>query len=213
MVSNGVKSEKISVIYTGIETSKFYPIARQDALVNLKLNDVKRILYIGNLIRSKGVNDLISAVVQLRRHRQDFEVCIAGKGPEKPFIEQFIEKNDHRSYIKILGMVDHQELKWWINASSCVCLPSYSEGVPNVVLEAMACKTNVVATKVGGIPEVIDNGLDYLVEPGDITSLTSALGKMLDETEFVTQPKFPIWTYQQMADVVKEKITALQVQN
>lgn len=207
LVEQGVDEKKIAVIYTGIETSKFFPVAKFIAEQKLGLANKKRILYVGNLKRAKGINDLLMAVVALYKKRQDFELCIAGNGPERDAITEY--EHQYPDLIHSLGVVDHNKLQEWVNAASCVCLPSYSEGVPNVLLEAMACETNVVATRVGGIPEVVANADEYLVDAGDIPQLAEALDGMLDEKNFVTRPERLITSYQQMADEVKDKLLNL----
>jgi glycosyltransferase involved in cell wall biosynthesis len=74
-----------------------------------------------------------------------------------------------------VGPVSHDKLGDWFRAADLLCLPSHNEGVPNVVLEAMACGTPVVATRVGGIPEVVPEWAGILVPPHDIPALASAL--------------------------------------
>lgn len=207
LIAQGVIEAKISVIYTGIEVSSFYPIEKNIAEQNLGISNKKRILFVGNLKRAKGINDLLVAAGKLYEKRQDFELCIAGSGPEKAFVDQYIKQ--YPSLIKYLGVVDHHKLHMWINAASCVCLPSYSEGVPNVLLEAMVCETNIVSTRVGGIPEVIANSDTYLIEAGDTLGLIDSLSSMLDKESFVTKPKSIITSYKHMANLVKNKLLTL----
>ena len=207
LIDQGVPEAKIAVIYTGIEIANFYPVKKDIAEKNLGIVSNKRILYVGNLKRAKGINDLVVAASKLYEKRKDFELCIAGSGPEKSFIQQYTKQ--YPDLIKSLGIVDHHKLYEWINAATCVCLPSYSEGVPNVLLEAMVCETNIVSTKVGGIPEVIADSDRYLIEAGDESSLIDRLNIMLDEVSFVTQPKSTISSYKQMAYLVKDKLLTL----
>lgn len=211
LIEQGIDKDKIKVIYTGIETSKFYPVAKFIAEQKLNIPGKKRILYIGNLKQAKGINDLLTAVSSLFEVRQDFELCIAGSGPEQQLVHQYQKQNP--DMIKPLGVVDHGQLHWWINASTCVCLPSYSEGVPNVLLEAMICETNIVATHVGGIPEVVANPDTFLIDAGDVSGLIAMLDKMLDEKDFVTWPKLTIPSYKQMADSVKDKLLRMSKVN
>jgi glycosyltransferase involved in cell wall biosynthesis len=81
-----------------------------------------------------------------------------------------------------------------MNAATIVSLPSYNEGVPNVLLEAMACGTPVVATNVGGIPEVVQQQAGILVEPGDVAALANALAKAISTN----------WNVHEIVNVVEQ---------
>jgi len=105
--------------------------------------------------------------------------------------------------------VDHHLLNPWINSSDCVCLPSYAEGLPNVLLEALACNTNRVATNVGGIPEIIKNAPEYLLEPGDIGELRNKLSGILSGKIAATKPAISIKTYKEIAAQISEMINRI----
>lgn len=80
----------------------------------------------------------------------------------------------------LLGARPHEEIPWWMNACDVLCLPSLSEGLPNVALEAMACGLPVVAARVGGVPEVVRDGVNgFLVPPSDSAALADALRRAL----------------------------------
>ena len=89
-------------------------------------------------------------------------------------------KNGMQDKIHLLGAQPHNKIPDFLSASDILVLPSYNEGLPNVVLEAMACSRPVVATKVGGIPEVVKDGeTGFLVNKEDVNSLIKAIDKLL----------------------------------
>ncbi len=86
------------------------------------------------------------------------------------------------------GYIPHERLPLWINASDIFVLPSYQEGLPNVVLEAMACRKPVIATRVGGIPEVVSDGVTgILVEPRNVFQLTEAMQTLLRDEDLCSR--------------------------
>ena len=86
--------------------------------------------------------------------------------------------------MRLVGPCQHQDVPEWMNASDIFCLPSLNEGLPTVCIEASACGRPIVATKVGGIPEVVldgENGI--LIEPRNPEQLVNAIGQLLDHPE------------------------------
>jgi glycosyltransferase involved in cell wall biosynthesis len=152
------------------------------------------------------VIDLLNAVNGLKHDLKNFEVLFVGKGDNQNQMQKYIEENNLEKIVKIIGPVDHHNLNNWINSSDCLCLPSYAEGLPNVVLEALQCQTTVVATNVGGIPEIIENSSDYLVKPGDIENLKIKLLQTLDGSLKKSRSSIEIKDYTQIASQISEYI-------
>ncbi|WP_457673021.1 glycosyltransferase family 4 protein [Thiolapillus sp.] len=175
MVSMGIDGKKIRVIYNGIDHQRFHPLPRKEARTRLAMGDSRIILYVGNLKREKGCVDLAEAFVRIAPHHPDLRLCIAGAGTMRETIAATAARAGLEHRVILLGKVDHEDLNHWYNAADLVCLPSYNEGVPNVLLEAMACGTPVVATGVGGIPEVVNENTGLLSEAGDLQALTRNL--------------------------------------
>jgi glycosyltransferase involved in cell wall biosynthesis len=153
------------VDYNGIDRVKFRPINRAEACRRLGLDPKRRrVLYVGNLFPVKGPGVLAEAAERL----SEAEVIFVGSGAEK------IRAG------RCVGARQHDEVPLWMNASDVLCLPSMNEGLPNVVLEAMACGLPVVASSVGGVPEIVQEGVNgLLVPPGDAVALAAALRKSL----------------------------------
>ena len=162
-----------TTVYNGIDRQRFHPIDRANACrtLNLPLNH-RRILYVGNLQKVKGPVILAEAFRQLS-DIPDLELFFLGSGPEAAKIP-----TDAR--VKLLGSQPHNRIPLWLNASDVLCLPSFNEGLPNVCIEAAACGKPVVASNIGGVPEVIKEGINgLLVPPGDPNALSHALRRAL----------------------------------
>lgn len=130
------------------------------------------IVYVGRLIDGKGVADLVAAVGGL-----DHEVCCAvvGDGPRRADLERQAAAG-RRERFAFLGYLPEREALGWVLAADVVVNPSYTEGLPTTVLWAAACGRAVVATDVGGTPEVISDGeTGMLVRPRDVEALRAAL--------------------------------------
>lgn len=203
MIELDIPKDKIHVIYSGIDKNKFFFQERAICETQLSLKPgKKRILYIGNFKKAKGVFDLLKATKLLKDELDNFEVLFIGTGEDHALMKQFITDHKLENYTQIMGSVDHHLLNSWINSSDCVCLPSYAEGLPNVLLEALACKTNIVATGVGGIPEIIKDASDYLVKPGAIVPLKNTLLRILNNRTNPTEAAIPIRTYTEIAQQI-----------
>jgi glycosyltransferase involved in cell wall biosynthesis len=182
LVAKGISRSKIKVIYNGLDHGLFRPLSAQDCRSKLKLGESRqRLLYIGNLKREKGCVELMESFLRLSVGRPDLDLVYIGAGKEESTISELATAAGVDSRVHLRGVVDHQQLPEWINACDLVVLPSYSEGVPNVLLEAMACGTPVVATSVGGIPEVVPEHAGILIAPQDVDGLTAALSTALDK--------------------------------
>lgn len=141
---------KVITIYNGVNFDRF-------SVENKPSGEKLKLLFIGNLIPTKGVFELLAAAKLLKDNHVNFELALIGKGPEKNNLATYIEQNNLQGTVKLIGGIPHEQLNKWLAQSHALILPSYREGVPNVIMEALATGTPVIATKVGGIPEVIEN--------------------------------------------------------
>jgi glycosyltransferase involved in cell wall biosynthesis len=162
LAAKGIESV---IDYNGIDREKFRPLDRTEACQRLGLDPKRRrVLYVGNLLPVKGPTVLARAAGRL----QDVEVIFVGSGPEKITVGRCV------------GARPHDEIPLWMNASDVLCLPSLNEGLPNILLEAMACGLPVVASRVGGVPEIVREGVNGLLgPPADAEELTNALRRAL----------------------------------
>jgi glycosyltransferase involved in cell wall biosynthesis len=155
--------------YNGIDRERFRPCDRTEACAALGLpTDRRRILFVGNLVPVKGPTSLAAAFKQLVDLR-DVDLVLVGSGSEAARLPA-----GNRFFV--VGARPHEEIPLWMNACDVLCLPSLSEGLPNVALEAMACGLPVIASRVGGVPEVVRDGTNgLLVPPSDPRALADAL--------------------------------------
>jgi len=113
--------------------------------------------YIGRLSGEKGTQNFVQALSAILNDRQDLRVLIGGDGPLKNSIATSLQEGG-LSHVDLLGWISHDDLPKYLNQLRLLVLPSYTEGLPNIMLEAMACGTPVLATPVGAIPDVIIDG-------------------------------------------------------
>lgn len=118
--------------------------------------------YIGNLEERKGVKELIEAISIINKKHQDIKFIIGGVGSLEKLVKDFSSRNVN---VKFMGFIPKRDLPRYYNSMRLLVLPSYSEGLPNVILEAMACGTPVLATPVGAIPDIIkDEETGFIME-------------------------------------------------
>ena len=167
----------------GCDTSVFYPRDRKEAREQLGLDqDKKIIVYVGRMDHRKGLLELVEAVAQLRATRPDFHCYLIGDGADKGMVEAAIAKHQVGDIVTIMPPCYSGQVAVWMGAADVVTLPSYAEGCPNVVIEAMSAGRPVVATKVGGIPELMNETVGRLVKVRDVPTLTKGLSEVLNET-------------------------------
>ncbi|MBB3228578.1 glycosyltransferase involved in cell wall biosynthesis [Luteibacter sp. Sphag1AF] len=178
----GCSPDRVHVIYNGIDSDVFSPDPDGQARDRLGLVDGPIILYVGNLKTSKGCVDLVEAMPEVIAAHPTVRFVVIGSGADRQAMIQRANELGCAEHLDLRGAWPHAQLPDWFRAATLLCLPSHNEGVPNVVLEAMACGTPVVATRVGGIPEVVPDYAGALVPPHDARALAHALTDTLYRT-------------------------------
>lgn len=183
LTSGGVARLKF-IPCAGFDSTVFFPRPRAETRSGLGLQTNGRLaVYVGHLVPIKGVDWLVDAWSQLRREGRvgDLDrLVLVGDGPMRTALARRAEAAVADSGILFVGVLPQAEVSRWIAAADILCLPSLNEGTPNVVVEAFACGTPVVATRVGGVPALVregENGL--LVEPRDGAALAQAIDRAL----------------------------------
>lgn len=180
LVKLGADAARVHVVQDGIDLERFSPGPRADALARLALADQSPIiLFVGSLLSVKGVDILVDACRLLTQQRVEFRCCMVGDGPLRPLLEQRIAEWGLKQQVKLIGHCLHDRLADWFRAATVAVLPSRSEGLPCVLLEAAACGTPFVGSDVGGIPEIARLGTNWLVPYGDAAALASSLAEGL----------------------------------
>ena len=114
--------------------------------------------FIGTLYKIKGVLNFVNAIPEILEKEEKTKFLIGGDGQLRDEIEKYVSKENLNDKVKLVGWIPHDKLPDYMNELKLVVLPSYTEGLPNIMLEAMACGTPVLATPVGAIPDVIKDG-------------------------------------------------------
>lgn len=164
---------KVKIIHCGLEQS-FY------ADVSSNYPSKARLVCVGRLCEQKGQLLLLEACRNLKEKGVEFELVLAGDGEMRPEVERMIADYDIGDHVRITGWISSQQVREEILASRAMVLPSFAEGLPVVIMEAMALKRPVISTYVAGIPElVIDGESGWLVPAGSVLDLTKAMETML----------------------------------
>jgi glycosyltransferase involved in cell wall biosynthesis len=181
VASFGVPRERIDVVPNGVDPELFRPRDRSSARALLgHAGDASRwLLYVGRLEEAKGVLDLLTAFSPLSARRPDIRLAIVGDGRVRPECERAAGALGER--VMVLGARPLEEVALWMAACDALVLPSWAEGTPNVVIEALASGRRVVATHVGGTPDLIARPeLGELVPPHSPALLAAALERAAD---------------------------------
>src|ERR1035441_137293 len=180
-VAMGALADKTRTIVNGCDLSVFHVGDQLDARRRLQLDpQSEAVVYIGRMDVKKGLRELIDAAASLHPQRSNLHVYLLGEGPDRPILQAAIQAHDAAGNIHALPGCAPDDVAVWMAAADLVTLPSYMEGCPNVVLEALACGRPVVATNVGGIPEIMSDACGCLVPPHEPAALAHALAAVLD---------------------------------
>ena len=140
----------------------------------------KRIGFVGRLSEEKGVANLIKAVPLVLGQQKELEFIIVGDGPQYKEIMEMVEEGNLSSVVKFTGWVSHAELPKHMNEMQLMVLPSFTEGLPTIAIEAMACGTPVLATSVGGVPEIIkDRKTGFIMEDNSPQAIAQGIIRVL----------------------------------
>ena len=179
----GIPPERVRTIHNGCDRRLFHVADRQVARTELGVRpEARLVLYVGRLDRLKGVRELLEAGMRLIGGNLDLELAYIGEGPMEEVLRSRCAQLNLSQRLRLLGTRTSPEVARWLAAADLLCLPSYSEGCPNVILEALACGRPVVATNVGGIPELLDSRCGLLVPPKDPARLAQALSAALERS-------------------------------
>ena len=171
---------RIRAIPNGCDATIFHPRDRNEARAALGIDaDAELVVYVGRLVPEKGLRELLDAMATLAPQRPKLQLALVGEGPMRAELDAKVAA-DSTLRVHLPGAQGPHEVARWMAASDLVTLPSYSEGHPNVLVEALACGRPVVATPVGGIPEVVDADCGLLVAARDPVALAAGLRDALE---------------------------------
>jgi glycosyltransferase involved in cell wall biosynthesis len=170
--------QKIHVIHCGVDPAAFSPSAARHDVGPL------RVLNISRLAPTKGNAVLLQAMADLRNRGVDAEAVIVGDGVRREALEQLAEGLGVAGRVRFVGAVGQDRIPEQFAAADVFCLPSFAEGVPVVLMEAMAMEVPVVATAIMGVPELVEHGTSgFLVPPGRVDAVADALAALAADPE------------------------------
>lgn len=179
LLASGVPARKIRTIANGIDVQTF-ECARPSSALNF--DGSKVVGMVARLDLKKGFEYLLRAARDLRGAFPELKVVIVGEGPDRREIEDMIRQFGLQSNVILAGQ--HSDMPGIYAAMDVFVLPSLNEGLPMTILEAMAASKPVIATRVGAIPKVIQDGeTGLLVDPGDTDGLRDALARLLTDSD------------------------------
>ncbi len=193
LISDSVVADKITAIPNGVDTSQFnlLDIAHCRKKLKLSLNE-KIILYVGRLSEEKNIESLIRAFSMLEKD-EELKLYIVGDGPLLNLLKSLIVNLKLEKKVVLVGKVEHSEVSCWMGAANYFSLPSVREGCPNVVLEALGCGRPVIASRVGAIPDLVNQDTGVLFDPNNVEDIAEKLSLGLSRK----------WDYSVIADSVK----------
>jgi glycosyltransferase involved in cell wall biosynthesis len=184
LIALGAEAEKITVLRNGVDLDRFEPRDRGEIRARLALSGPVW-LAVGNLVESKGVHLTLAALADV----PDAMLLVVGQGPEDAHLHQLADRLGIAKRVRFLGSIAHSQLCDYYNAADVMVLASSREGMPNVVLESLACGTPVVAAPFDGVTELLD-----VPEAGEIAgerssdAIAAAWGRVRDRAP---QPALP----------------------
>lgn len=178
----GADPAHVRVIPNGCDAAIFRPQDRAMARAALGIDpDARLVAFVGRLVPEKGLRELLDAAGTLAATEPNLQLALVGEGPMRSELEGRIAAMP-AVRVRMPGAQSPTDVARWMAAADLVTLPSYSEGHPNVLVEALACGRPVVATPVGGIPEVVDDASGLLVPARDPAALAAGLRNALART-------------------------------
>lgn len=169
---------KLVVCRLGVDPQVFQAVAKADVASPF------RILCVGRLTPAKGQHLLIDAVARLSAEGREVHLHIVGAGVDRESLERHVARLGVARQVSLEGAVNQDRIRAFYAMADAFCIPSFAEGIPIVLMEAMAMQIPCVTTHITGIPELIRHGVDgLLVAPSDLDGLVDALTSLIDDPD------------------------------
>jgi glycosyltransferase involved in cell wall biosynthesis len=166
-------------------------------MIRKRINERANVIgYIGRFAKEKGILNLVRSISLVLNHRKNVCFMLCGEGELSDEIRKIIQRKDLEGYVKLTGWISHADIPNFLNDFKLLVLPSYTEGLPNVMLEAMACGTPVLATRVGAIPDIIkDNETGFLLKSNDPKHIAERIVELLNKPELLEKVSINAYNY------------------
>lgn len=166
---------KLALVRMSVEPDRYRPGAEQ----RFDRTGPMHVLFVGRLVPEKGLGLLVDAVARLHRRQTGVRLTVVGTGPLEASLREQVSRLGLSDVVELVGPRGQEELPSLYAEADVFCLPSFDEGLPVVLLEALSTELPVVTTRITGIPELVQDGTNgLLVEPGDVSQLALALATL-----------------------------------
>ena len=177
-LSPGRSWSKFELARLGVDNAQFAPRPFRTS------PETFQILCVGRLVSAKGQRILIEAVAQLNHAGHKLQLQLVGDGPDRADLEALVREKNLPTTVTFAGIVNQENIKAYYQNADIFALASFAEGIPVVLMEAMAMEIPCVATRINGIPELIEDGKDgLLVAPSDVKGMAAAIERLMSSAE------------------------------
>lgn len=164
--------DKLHIVHCGVDPDRLTLVEHRPDSANL--------LFVGRLVEAKGLTHLFEAMARLRSTYPNLMLTIVGDGPDRRTFEKIVAKKELSSVVRFVGSKSQADVATILADSDLFVLPSYAEGVPVVLMEALGSGIPAVVSYVGGVGEIVEDGVNgFLVQPGDPDQLADRIGQLL----------------------------------
>ncbi len=172
---------KLYIVHCGVDVAAY---STGEPLAKILVNDAFKLLYVGRLAAEKGVPVLLNSLIALKNEGHNFHLTLLGDGPERADLEHKVKQHGLQEHVHFGGFASQETVRTTLQNSEVFILPSFAEGVPVSLMEAMACGVPVIGTNVGGVTELIQHGVSGLVvSPSDEVSLKQAIVSYMENEQ------------------------------
>jgi 1,2-diacylglycerol 3-alpha-glucosyltransferase len=186
----GINKNKLVSMQNPIDFNNFHPMPREEAAKILKRDTAyKYLLYVGRLHKNKGIQDVLNILPKLITNHPNIRFLIVGYGPYEDYLNEKVKEKNLQEFVNFEGLVLPENLIYYYNLSDAFVVPSYKDGGPNVIQEAIACNTSSIGTNVGIIPEVLSEGVGKLIDVKDELELFKGINDILNGKFQINQEK------------------------
>jgi len=171
--SRPVDWDKLHIVHCGVDPARY-------KAAKIVQNSPLKLTFVGRLAAVKGLPVLFQALKTLSYQGVDFELDVIGDGPDRAALEVLAQRGALQGRINFLGYKSQSDVAEFLTQSDVFVLPSFAEGLPVVLMEALAASVPVVATQIAGVSELVQDGVNgYLVSAGDETALADKLDVLM----------------------------------
>jgi glycosyltransferase involved in cell wall biosynthesis len=179
--SDPVHWHKLRIVHCGVQPTLYNHTPSVSAQ-----HSGTRLIFVGRLTAIKGLRVLLEAFIKARETRANLHLTLVGDGDDRPYLEQIAEPLGEA--VQFTGYLSQGDVAKALAATDVLILPSFAEGLPVVLMEALASARPVIATQVGGVSELVEDGVNgFVVPPGDAESLAKRIAQLADDPTLRTR--------------------------